>query len=87
LQTDFIGELEKKIEALISNYNGLKKDKAQFQAETNQKNSRIQELEGENESLRKEVQSLRDSATDQQSKLGTAAEKIRELIHRLETVE
>jgi predicted nucleic acid-binding Zn-ribbon protein len=87
LQTDFIGELEKKIEALISNYNGLKKDKAQFQTETNQKNSRIQELEGENESLRKEVQSLRDSATDQQSKLETAAEKIRELIHRLETVE
>jgi predicted nucleic acid-binding Zn-ribbon protein len=87
LQTDFIGELEKKVDALISNYSGLKKDKEQFQAETNQKNSRIQELEGENESLRKEVQSFRDSAADQQSKLETAAEKIRELIHRLETVE
>jgi predicted nucleic acid-binding Zn-ribbon protein len=87
LEQDFIVELENKIDSLISAYTNLKNEKEHIALEIKNSNNRIQELEGENEKLSTELQSLKDISADQQKKLDTAANKVRELITKLEVVE
>ncbi len=87
MEHDFIAELERKVDALVEGYTGLKKQNEELVSEIKQKNHRIQELEGEHDTYRKELHSLKDISADQQKKLDTAAKKVKDLITKLEAVE
>jgi predicted nucleic acid-binding Zn-ribbon protein len=87
LEQDFIAELEKKVNSLIQGYTDLKKEKEKFSEEISGQNTRIQGLEGENSSLKEGKQELENTAAEQRKKLDTAAQKVKELIAKLEAVE
>jgi predicted nuclease with TOPRIM domain len=86
LETEFLVELEKKVNSLIESYTKIKEEKKTLETEITSKNSRIQEIEGDNDTLRKEMQTLKDISADQKKKLDTASEKVKGLIARLEAV-
>jgi FtsZ-binding cell division protein ZapB len=86
LALEVINDLEVRIDALIQAFNGLKEERDTLKAEINDKENSIQNLNEENQNLRKELQSLREISDVQQGKVKTAAEKIQELISKLESV-
>jgi len=83
---DFIAELETKVTALIDEYGRIKKENEKQSQELDALKNRIQELEGENGTLKKEMHALKDMSAGQQKKLDTAAQKVKELIVKLEAV-
>ena len=87
MEQDFVVELENKVDTLINAFTTLKEEHKSCNSQIDSKNNRIQELEGENDSLRKELISLKDTSNGQRKKLDTAAEKVRALITKLEAVE
>jgi predicted nuclease with TOPRIM domain len=87
LEEDFIAALEQRVDSLVDGYVQLKNEKESIVSEIDDKNNRIQELEGENSKLAKELYSLKDISAGQRNKLGTAARKVSELIAKLEAVE
>jgi seryl-tRNA synthetase len=87
VEQDFIAELDKKVSSLIQAYADLKKEKEKCSEELSEKTDRIQELEGENGNLKQEMQSLKDMSAEQQKKLDSAADKVKEMIAKLEEVE
>ena len=87
MSEDFVAELERKVDSLIESYGAVKQEKDELVSEIKTKNSRIQELEGEHDTLRKELQSLKDISAGQQNKLDTAAQRVKVLITKLEAVE
>jgi len=83
---EFIDELENKIDGLIGALNHEREQVGNIQNEINEKNGRIGELEQENEGLKNELENLRNSSTDTQGKFDSAADRIRNLINKLESV-
>ncbi|MBD3390718.1 MAG: hypothetical protein GF418_01710 [Chitinivibrionales bacterium] len=87
MELDFMIELEQKIDALIQGYKNLKQEKENIASEINTKDNKIQELEGENHTLREQLTTLKDTSADRQKKLEAAASRVTDLISKLETVE
>lgn len=77
---EFINELENKVDKLIDS---LKKARN----ENKEINSRIQQLEQENSTLKNESESIKDDSLNSRAQLDTVAQKIKEVITKLETVE
>lgn len=77
---EFINELENKVDKLI---NSLQKTRN----ENKEKNSRIQQLEKENKNLTNELKGTKSNSLTNQTQLDAVAEKIKEVIVKLETVE
>jgi FtsZ-binding cell division protein ZapB len=86
LALEAINDLEAKIDVLINAFGSLKEERDTLKAENNDKANSFENLNEENRNLRKELQSLKEISDIQQSKVKTAAEKIQELISKLESV-
>lgn len=84
---DSISELEDRVEYLISAYQDSKKEKEALQKENQDLASRIGKLEKEKEKLQTSAKMVNGGSSDDRAKLDAAAEKIRQLITKLETVE
>jgi chromosome segregation ATPase len=87
LEQDFINELDQKVTNLIESYTNLKKDREKLSEELNSNKSKIQELEGENGSLKTEKEALNAKTQEQQEKIDTAGRKVKDLIAKLEAIE
>ena len=83
---DFFNQLDEKVTTLIEGYNSLKSEKENFEKEIENKNAKIEELEGENSTLRNEMQALKDTAAEHKNTVDAAAGKVKELITKLEAV-
>jgi len=77
---DFINELENKVDKLI---NSLQKTRNENKEIT----SKVQQLEQENSTLKNELEGIKDNSLNSQAQLDAAAQKIKEVITKLETVE
>lgn len=86
MSLEFIDELENKIDSLIGALNHEREHAGNIQNEINEKNGKISELEQENEGLRNEIEGLKNNSSDVQGKFDSAADRIRNLIGKLESV-
>ena len=77
---ELINELENKVDKLI---NSLQKTRN----ENEEINGRIQQLEQENNTLKNELEGIKDNSLNSQAQLDAASQKIKEVITKLETVE
>ncbi len=80
MSLDCIDELEHKLDTFINSLNKTRNENKEIKG-------RIQELEKENGDLKTELQALQGNSSDNRAQLETAAEKIKKLISRLETIE
>ncbi len=76
----FIDELETKIDTLINSLNKTRNESEEIK-------SRVQELEKENDTLKSDLETVNANSSENRGQLDTAAEKIKNLITRLESVE
>ncbi len=77
---EFINELENKVDKLIDSLQKARNENKEI-------NSRIQQLEQENSTLKNESESIKDDSLNSRAQLDTVAQKIKEVITKLETVE
>jgi len=86
LSSDFIAELEEKIDTLIALYQEEKKDGDTLREKVTMQNNRISELETQSRNLADEVESLKNGLADRQQKLDLAAERVQGILKKLEAV-
>lgn len=75
-----INELENKVDRLIDSLQKTRNENREI-------NSKIRQLEEENSSLKNELDGIKDNSVNSQAQLDAAAQKIKEVITKLETVE
>jgi FtsZ-binding cell division protein ZapB len=83
---EVISVLEEKIDALIDTLQKLRKSNEELKNEMQSRDQTIQGLEEEKQRLTEAVDSLKGDSHDSQKKLDAAAEKIRGIIAKLESV-
>jgi uncharacterized coiled-coil protein SlyX len=86
LSSDFIVELEEKIDAMIALYQQEKKDGDTLREKIKTQNNRISELETQSRNLADEVESLKNGLADRQQKLDLAADRVQGILKKLEAV-
>jgi archaellum component FlaC len=84
LEIEFLNDLENKISALLATLDGVRKQNADYAKELEEKDTKITELEVENDNLKKELEQIKSSAANQQEKLHLTTEKIQGILARLE---
>lgn len=84
MSIEFLAELETKVEQLIGAFNAKKIDIDKLNQELQNKNNHISELEGQIQTLRTDFSSIQSSNDDRQMKLDLAAEKIQEMLKKLD---
>jgi uncharacterized coiled-coil DUF342 family protein len=86
LSSDFIVELEEKIDTLIALYQQEKKDGDTLREKIKTQSNRIGELEAQSRNLADEVESLKSGLADRQQKLDLAADRVQGILKKLEAV-
>ena len=87
MSIEFLDELENKIDGLIANLNRMKDENVKLSQKLDHVNGRIGDMETENRNLKSELESLKTDSQGRQDKLNAAAERIKSLISKLETVQ
>ncbi len=82
-----IAQLEEKIEALIGSYTTVRKQNEDMSRELGVRDERIRELEEQNAGLQQEILSLRETSSDRQNVLDSAAQRVQNLIEKLESIQ
>jgi uncharacterized coiled-coil protein SlyX len=82
-----IAQLEEKIEALIGSYTTVRKQNGDMSRELGVRDERIRELEEQNAGLQQEILSLRETSSDRQNVLDSAAQRVQNLIEKLESIQ
>jgi uncharacterized coiled-coil protein SlyX len=82
-----IAQLEEKIEALIGNFSNVRKQNEDMSRELSVRDERIRELEEQNAGLRQEIESLQETSSDRQNVLDSAAQRVQNLIEKLESIQ
>ena len=83
---DALNELDRKVDNLINAFKTLKEESGKLREELEEKNRHSSELELLNQSLSGELSSLKGALDERQKKLDAAAERIQEILRRLESV-
>jgi len=86
LTTEFLSELEKKIDSLIGNIQTLKQEKETLTSDIEVKTGKISDLETENSLLQEDLRSVKNSYEEIQKKLGSAADKVQSLLRKLDSI-
>lgn len=86
MSSDFIVELEEKIDTLIALYQQEKKDGDTLREKIKTQSNRIGELEAQSRNLADEVESLKSGLADRQQKLDLAADRVQGILKKLEAV-
>ena len=87
LALEIISELDTKIDSLIESLHGVREENQRLKNELSQKDQRIEELEKQNNDNESAMDSLRGDTEDRQKKLDAAAERLRSIVTKLESVE
>jgi predicted RNase H-like nuclease (RuvC/YqgF family) len=87
LEDDILAELENKIESLFAKVQNFKQEKSNLEQKIEEQKGRIEALESENVIIKKEIEEVKNTDEIRQKKLDGAAEKIRKLLVKLDTVE
>ncbi len=87
MEEEVFSELENKIERIIIKIQNYKKEKGELEGTIEEQKGKIQEIESVNETLKKGIEEIKNSYEIRQKKLDQAAEKIKNLLIKLETVE
>jgi hypothetical protein len=87
LTTEFLSELENKIDSLIVKVQTLKQEKAALMSDGEVKSGRIAELEAENAMLQEDVASAKSKNEENEKKFGNAVEKVQGLLSKLSSIE
>ena len=82
-----ISELENKVNALVESYNELKIKNEELRRDIEGSAEKIQKLELENNELQMVIDAEKNNASGSRETLAVAAEKIKNLIIKLESVE
>ncbi len=82
-----IAQLEEKIETLIGNFSNVRKQNEDMSRELSVRDERIRELEEQNAGLRQEIESLQETSSDRQNVLDSAAQRVQNLIEKLESIQ
>lgn len=82
-----IAQLEEKIEALIGSFSNVRKQNEDMSRELAVRDERIRELEEQNAGLRQEIQSVQETSSDRQNVLDSAAQRVQNLIEKLESIQ
>jgi FtsZ-binding cell division protein ZapB len=86
LSIEFLGDLEKKVEAIIAQLGLLRQENVKLKEELEKKTHNAADMEKENRALKNELESLKSGSRDQHDKLKAAAERIKGLIAKIEAV-
>jgi chromosome segregation ATPase len=87
LEDEIFSVLENKIEGLCLAIQNYKKEKNNLELKIEEQKGIIGTLESENETLKREIEEVKNNYQLRQRKLDVAAEKIQGLLTKLETVE
>jgi chromosome segregation ATPase len=87
LTTEFLSELENKIDSLIGKVQTLKQEKETLTSDCGVKDNKISDLETENVLLQEELRAVKNNYDELQKKLGVAAEKVQGLLSKLDSIE
>lgn len=82
-----IAQLEERIEALIGSFTTVRWQNEDMSRELGVRDERIRELEEQNAGLRQEIQSLQETSSDRQNVLDSAAQRVQNLIEKLESIQ
>jgi chromosome segregation ATPase len=86
LATEMIEELERKIDTVIERTSQLKEENVRLREELDSKNEFAKQLETEKNSLNERLGHLESDVQTKQDTLNQAAEKIRNLLNKLESL-
>lgn len=86
MSTDFLNDLENKVQTLITALENVRKENNQLRQELDQNSNKISDMESENEQLKTELELLKIDSQSQQDKLNITAERIQGLLAKLELV-
>lgn len=84
MSIEILSELENKVDQLLLAFNAKKAHIETLNEEITSKNNLISEIEAQNVSLKRELEELSSSSNDRQQKLDHTAEKIQEMIKKLD---
>jgi len=87
LTTEFLSELENKIDSLIVKVQTLKQEKTALTSEGDVKSGRIAELEAENAMLQEDIASVKSKNEENEKRLCSAVEKVQGLLSKLSSIE
>jgi septation ring formation regulator EzrA len=82
---DFLNELENKVNALITTLESMRQENSRLKEEIESNNGRIQGIEEENARLKEELEALRVDSQGAKEKMNVAAERIQNLLSKLDT--
>jgi chromosome segregation ATPase len=82
---EFLGELETKIDSILSSVKSLKEENSKLSEENLVQAQKITEIEANNQALKTELESLQQSINEKQNKLDSASEKVQSLLSKLES--
>lgn len=86
MAVEFLGELEVKIDSILSSVKSLKEENSKLSEENLVQAQKISEIESANQALSTELESLKQSISEKQNKLDSASEKVQSLLSKLESV-
>lgn len=84
MSIEALNDLESKVDTLIEAFSHLKQESETLRSELEQKNNVIGDLENRNQGLSEELNQLRGSLDEREKKLDVAAERIQEILRKLE---
>ncbi len=87
MSIEFLSELETKIDVLIKSLAQSREEVVTISTEFEKAKDRITELELENMELKSESESIRSDVDVKQDKINSAAQRIQDLISKLDTVQ
>lgn len=85
MSVDFLNELENKVNALITTLESMRQENSRLKEEIESNNGRIQGIEEENARLKEELEALRVDSQGAKEKMNVAAERIQNLLSKLDT--
>ena len=86
MSLDFITDLEQKVGQLIKSIETLRQDNSQLKATITEKELALSILTSENNNLKDDLELAKMTSTEQQDKIRVAAEKIKEMIQKIDVV-
>jgi FtsZ-binding cell division protein ZapB len=87
LTIEFLSELEDKVSVLLTTLERVREENIRLKQELEQANGKNSEIEAANDSLKSELDAITVDSLGNQEKLNTAAERIQNLLIKLETVQ
>lgn len=82
----YLDDLENKVQTLIALLENVRNENSALKQELIENGNKISVMESENNQLKQELDELKGSNFDQQSKLETVTARIQGILSRLETV-